>query len=428
MTGKAGSPFARNVLTLMGGTALAQAIPLLASPLLARLYAPEQFGALAILLAVANPMSLLVCGRYEQTVVLPREDEKATALARLGMVLAVAVSLVLGAVLWAFHPVWSAWLGGEAARVPLLLSPALFLLMGLFQPMNNWLIRKEAFRAMGLNKLVQTSTITAVSLLLGVLAARHGLLLGYIAGWAAYVVIGAWQGHYAGLRYGPLLLPELRRAAKEYAHFPLYNAVPAVLNTATLSVPVFLLAKAFDGEVTGQFNLCRQTILVPVTFLASSYMQVYMQRASGTVNDARPVLPGLLSGLRLLGLAAAGLVAVLVVAGPWLFGLVFGEAWTTAGAYARILALPIALQLLVVPFTPLLPALGRIRAQSLWQVAYFAGVALIGLFRFAHATDYLVALAIVESACFVALGLLVVRSAERHDAQLAAPHEGPGLA
>lgn len=424
MTGQAGSPFARNVLTLMGGTAVAQAIPLLASPLLARLYAPEQFGALAILLAVANPMSLLVCGRYEQTVVLPREEGTAAALARLGLVLAVLVSLVLGTVIWAFRSVWGAWLGGEAARVPLLLSPLLFLLMGFFQPMNNWLIRKQAFRAMGLNKLVQTSTITAASLLLGLLAARHGLLLGYIAGWAAYVAIGAWLGHYAGLRYGPLHLPELRRVARAYAHFPLYNAVPAVLNTATLSVPVFLLAKAFDGEVTGQFNLCRQTILVPVTFLASSYMQVYMQRASGTVNEAGPVLPGLLGGLKLLGLAAAGLVAVLVAAGPWLFGLVFGEAWSTAGAYARILAVPIALQLLVVPFTPLLPALGRIRAQSLWQVAYFAGVALIGLYPFAHATDYLTALAVVESACFIALGLLVLRSAKRHDAHLAAPTDG----
>lgn len=426
MTGKAGSPFARNVLTLMGGTAIAQAIPLLASPVLARLYTPEQFGALAILLAVANPLSLLVCGRYEQTVVLPREDEKANALARLGLLLAVAISLLLAAVIWSLRDVFAGWLGGATALVPLMLSPALFLLMGFFQPLNNWLIRRQAFRAMGLNKLVQTTGITLVSLALGLTAYQHGLLVGYIAGWSAFVAIGVLQVRWKGFRFRPWDLAAMRAAANEYRSFPLYNALPAALNTATLSVPVFLLAQSFDKEVTGQFNLCRQTILVPVTFLASSYMQVYMQRASRTVNEGRPVLAPLLKGLRVMGLVAAGLVLVLVAAGPLLFGLVFGTPWTTAGEYARVLALPIAMQLLVMPFTPLLPALGRIRAQSLWQSAYFAGVAAVGLFPFAQATSYLIALAIVETVCFLTLGFLVLRSADRHDAQLAARYGNLG--
>jgi O-antigen/teichoic acid export membrane protein len=419
MTSGAGASFTRNMLTLLSGTAIAQLIPLLATPVLTRIYTPEQFGALAILLAVANPLSLLVCGRYDLTVVLPRDDERANVLARLALLLAMVVSLLLGGLLWSFREPLSGLMGGEVALTPVLLAPLLFLLMGFFQPLNNWLIRKQAFRAMSVNKMVQTTVITLVSLGLGWWAFEHGLMVGYVAGWALYVAFGAMQVRWKGFRFRPLQFAAMREAAMAYRSFPLYNALPAVMNTATLSIPVFLLTRVFDEQVTGQFNLCRQTIFLPVTFFATSFMQVYMQRASSTVAAGEAVLPSLRRSVQLLGGLALALVLVLLTAGPFLFGLVFGAQWTEAGTYARILALPIALQFVVVPLTPLLPALGHIRAYSIWQVLYFASVLLLGFVAFALPSDYLLALAAVESLCFLVLGLFILRSASRHDAQLA---------
>jgi O-antigen/teichoic acid export membrane protein len=419
MTSGAGASFTRNMLTLLSGTAIAQLIPLLATPVLTRIYTPEQFGALAILLAVANPLSLLVCGRYDLTVVLPRDDERANVLARLALLLAMVVSLLLGGLLWSFREPLSGLMGGEVALTPVLLAPLLFLLMGFFQPLNNWLIRKQAFRAMSVNKMVQTTGITLVSLGLGWWAFEHGLMVGYVAGWALYVAFGAMQVRWKGFRFRPLQFAAMREAAMAYRSFPLYNALPAVMNTATLSIPVFLLTRVFDEQVTGQFNLCRQTIFLPVTFFATSFMQVYMQRASSTVAEGGAVLPSLRRSVQLLGGLALALVLVLLTAGPFLFGLVFGAQWTEAGTYARILALPIALQFVVVPLTPLLPALGHIRAYSIWQVLYFASVLLLGFVAFALPSDYLLALAAVESLCFLVLGLFILRSASRHDAQLA---------
>jgi len=407
------------MLTLLSGTAIAQLIPLLSTPVLTRMYSPEQFGALAILLAVANPLSLLVCGRYDLTVVLPREDERANLLARLALLLAVGVSLLLGVVLWTVREPLSEIMGGEVAMVPLLAAPLLFLLMGFFQPLNNWLIRKQAFRAMSVNKLVQTTGITLVSLALGWWAFQHGLLVGYLAGWMLYVLFGAMQVRWKGFRFRPLDVAAMREAAKAYRSFPLYNALPAVLNTATLSIPVFLLTRVFDEQVTGQFNLCRQTVFLPLTFFATSFMQVYMQRASSSVAAGERVLPQLQRSIRLLGGLALALVLVLMIGGPWIFALVFGAQWAEAGSYARILAVPIAMQFVVVPLTPLLPALGRIRAYSIWQVCYFASVLALGLLPFVLPTSYLTALAVVESFCFVALGGFILRAAKQHDAQLA---------
>lgn len=410
--------FRRNVLTLLGGTALAQVIPLLAAPLLARIYTPEQFGALALLLAIANPISLVVCGRYELTVVIPREDERANLLARLGLLVAVCVTFVLGLLIVLFREPIAALLGGSSALLPVLVSPLLFGAMGFFQPLNNWLIRKQAFRAMGVNKMVQTSLITLVSLGLGWSSVHDGLSLGYVAGWAAYVVLGIVQVRREGFRFRPLDIDAMREASREHRDFPLYNTLPALLHTATLSIPVFFLLRAFGEEATGQLNLCRQTVLLPVTFFATTWMQVYTQRASRTVVEKNPVMPGLRRSLVALGAMALVLAVVLLAAAPRLFALVFGETWTEAGEYAQLLALSIALQFIVTPLTVLLPPLGHIKGLSIWQVLYFCMVLVYSLIPMEGPHAYLRGLAVVESVALVGLFLFILRAAKRHDRDL----------
>jgi len=410
--------FRRNVLTLLGGTAIAQAIPLLAAPLLARIYTPEQFGALALLLAIANPISLVVCGRYELTVVLPREDPKANLLARLGLVLAVVVTLLLAALMAFFHDPLTRLLGGSNAALPLLLAPILFGLMGFFQPLNNWLIRKQAFRAMGVNKIAQTTGITLVTLFLGWLSVEAGLLWGYIAGWVAYVLVAMVQVRKTGFRYRPLELGAMRGASAEHRDFPLYNTLPALLHTATLSIPIFLIVRQFGDDTAGQLNLCRQTVLLPVTFFATTWMQVYMQRASRMVIEREPVLPGLFRSLLTLTTVAVLLVLTLVLGGPWLFALVFGAEWTMAGEFARILAVPIALQFVVTPLTVLLPPLGHIKGLSIWQVLYFAVVLVYSSIPVSDVWGYLQGLAVAESLALAGLLIHILRMAQRHDRDL----------
>ena len=48
------SEFSRNVLTLMTGTTIAQAIPIAISPILTRIYTPEDFGVFALFIGVVG--------------------------------------------------------------------------------------------------------------------------------------------------------------------------------------------------------------------------------------------------------------------------------------------------------------------------------------------------------------------------------------
>lgn len=117
------SAYARNVLTLMTGTTLAQAIPIAISPLLTRLYSPEEFGRFALYMAVAMIASVMVTGRYELAILLPRQDKDALHIAALAMALSIAISaLLLLVVLFFAHPI--AALLGDVALAPWLYAAA----------------------------------------------------------------------------------------------------------------------------------------------------------------------------------------------------------------------------------------------------------------------------------------------------------------
>ena len=71
------SEFTRNVLTLMTGTTIAQAIPIAISPILTRLYTPKDFGVLALFVAITSIFGSIANGRYELAIMLPKKDEDA---------------------------------------------------------------------------------------------------------------------------------------------------------------------------------------------------------------------------------------------------------------------------------------------------------------------------------------------------------------
>src|SRR5512133_567535 len=72
--------FAFDVLTLTGGTTFAQILTILSVPVLTRLYQPENFGVWALYSSIASIISVIICLRYDYSIMLPESDEDAVNL------------------------------------------------------------------------------------------------------------------------------------------------------------------------------------------------------------------------------------------------------------------------------------------------------------------------------------------------------------
>jgi O-antigen/teichoic acid export membrane protein len=70
------SEFAKQVATLLSGSALAQLLPFIAEPFITRLYSAEELGIITLFTSVAVMFSIVATGRYEFAIMLPKADKE----------------------------------------------------------------------------------------------------------------------------------------------------------------------------------------------------------------------------------------------------------------------------------------------------------------------------------------------------------------
>ena len=92
--------FARGVALLAGGNALGQLMMLAASPILTRLYSPEDFGLLALYMSIVGTLQVILSMRYEQAINLSDNVREAMAVVKLCLIIVLLFAVVsLGCVL-----------------------------------------------------------------------------------------------------------------------------------------------------------------------------------------------------------------------------------------------------------------------------------------------------------------------------------------
>ena len=69
--------FAKGVAVLAGGAALGQAITVLVSPILTRLYSPEDFGVFGVYASILGIVTVIASLRYEYALPFPEDGETA---------------------------------------------------------------------------------------------------------------------------------------------------------------------------------------------------------------------------------------------------------------------------------------------------------------------------------------------------------------
>jgi O-antigen/teichoic acid export membrane protein len=336
-------PSVKQGLTLLGGTTLAQAIPALASPLIARLFTPADIGAFAFVVAVFGVLTPIACLRYDVAIVLPEDDEDATHLTALCFLISTGAALLS---LVALLLVWrlGTWTEIRTAA-PLLLAmlPLGILLLSFQLVAQSWSLRVHSYQIQSRAVIAQALlTICAqLSLILVVGASAYALVMGTLVGYVALVLV------YSPVLRNPVVpylhryfsRAGIRRAARAYARFPIYTGPYAVLCQMSVRIVVIALAMFTSARIVGQYAVAQRVIFLPVATLMAAASQIFYSRAARRLDDPR--MPHMVRTVLLLGPLVVGpfFVLVMLFAEP-VFGVVFGHPWRQAGHFAAILAVP----------------------------------------------------------------------------------------
>ncbi len=370
--------FLRNVVILGSGTALAQIIPVLASPVLTRLYTPEDFGIFAVFMAFIGIFTPIICGKYEVALVLPKNSVHAEHLLGIALYFAAGISVVLFIIfLLAGDRVLSLLDADRLGNWIFFIPPAL-LLTGFFTAASYLANRNKQYSLMSEARIVRSLTAVCLSVVAGVIGFRfEGLLSSFLAGLAvASFLLLYWNRSMLGKRVFAWSRAK-RWLLCKYRHYPIYNATTGLLNGLTLSLPIFFLSKYFPESTVGYYAIVMRVTSTPLAFISASVSQINLKKVVDLVNAGRPVIPYVfkLAGVLLLIILFPALIIILW--GPDLFAFVLGEKWLIAGEYARILMPAIAVQFIASTLSSTLGATNNNRIGALWKVISFLITALV---------------------------------------------------
>ncbi len=284
--------FAWNVSIMLVGTVAGQAVSLLLSPVLTRLYSPTQFGYLSVYGAVLAIFGVVASLGLELAIpICMAEAECANLLALNGLVLTGTTTLVaLCAWLIPAHTLNAAWVGSLADYRWLL--PIGFACLGGYYIMVAVATRNGAFKDIARTRISQGVSGPVSQILLALLGAgTPGLVLGYVIGQSSGTLLLLTRFmHQQRAWLAQINWRGVVAVTRRYITFPLLASWARVFDMAGSGTVLFVLISAcYSPEIAGFMFLSDRVIARPLYMVSTSLLQVFIGEAGRAVTQD-PVL------------------------------------------------------------------------------------------------------------------------------------------
>jgi len=376
---------------LMGGTFIAQLIPILLQPVLKRLFTVEEFGVFDIYFRSVGLLAIIFSLKYEKAIVLAKSKSDTVSI-YLGVIFLGIISFLVTELAL----ILLATFGIEIKAIPesyswivyLIPLSALFFLINMSSQLM--FIRQKRFMASSSLKIFRRGSEGMIQAGSGFAGKFWGLPLGDTVGSFTAGLIGFLRLRKDLLRDLPTnLLATIKRNAKKYSEFPKYAFLSNLLNTFVLSALTFQIFAKFSIQEVGYAELTQRMLAVPSALIGVSLGQLILQRFSTAYNNNAPVRK-LFTGFLIFGvLIAIPFFITIYLWGPEIFGWVFGKEWAISGAYAKYLISSWSLLIIISPLGQILIGLHRIRINSLWEIGKFLIIVSLFLIKFDSINSYL---------------------------------------
>lgn len=364
------SKFAKNITLLAGGTALGQIITVLISPILTRLYSPQDFGVFGVYASILGIVTVVASLRYEYALPLPEDDETATHLLVLCFLLLLAMTGLMTLLVQKFGKQIAIWANVPELKNYVWLVPLGMLGAGTYQILSYWAVRKCDFVRLARTRLSRGIGRAAIQVGVGLI--HHGplgLLIGQLAGETAGCTslgLAVWTKDRP--LFKTLSLQGILKAGMRYKRFPLFSNWADLLDALGLQVPQILFAAFYGAKAAGWFSLAQRVIAAPLNIVVDSVAQVYFgEIARLSRNDLKAIRGFFFNLTYRLALIGGGPIIAVCALAPKIFTLVFGQEWEISGHYVRIMGLMFGVRFVVVPLLHTLNVLERQDLYLTWE-------------------------------------------------------------
>jgi len=372
------SEFTKSVLTLMTSTTIAQFIPVIISPILTRLYKPEDFGLYALYMAIVSIISVLATLRYELAIILPRKDENAINVMALAIIISIFLCLTSFVIISIFNKKIANLLGKPEISIWLYIIPITVLFVGTYQSFNYWLNRKKKYKDMAAGQIIKsiTNAIFNLSAGLGRLGCS-GLILGQVLGQSiatAFLGRKTIKNNIKNLHI--INKSKIFAMAKKYVKFPKFDFPSSFIYTIYANLSIIFFNKFFEASVAGFYILTNRIIKTPVNLYVTAFSNVFYQKLS-TIREYHLIAKEINYFTYRIFKCTSIPYFFIVYSSKIYIDYIFGKSWHTLYQYIIIFSIPTFCGLLSSPYGHVLKVINR-QEVSFW--IHFLRLLILGTF------------------------------------------------
>ncbi|WP_228720540.1 lipopolysaccharide biosynthesis protein [Arcobacter acticola] len=340
-------------MTLMTGTTIAQAIPIAISPILTRIYTPEDFGVFALYIAIASIVSVIATGRYEMAIMLPKKDSDAINIVALSMLISFFISFITLVIVFIFNSQITNLLNNHDISNWLYFIPVTILLTGIYQSFNYWSNRKKQYKRLATSRVVQSGSTASANLGMGFGGlGSSGLIIGQVLGQSiSTTILGKLIWNEDKNKLKEIKNLKIFAMARRYIKFPKYDIPSNLFSVLSLQISNILFNILFTSTIAGFYFFINKILNVPIILLSRTLGDVFKQKAAEDYIKFKSFKNIYLITLKKLILISFLPAFILFIYAVEIVTFIFGSNWKVSGEIAQILIPMFFLKFSISPLT-----------------------------------------------------------------------------
>jgi len=329
-----GSKFRQNFLKVAQANAVAKAMPIIAMPLLTRLFSPEHYATAAFYSTLLALLASFSTWRFDWS--LPNTDKTHEAVGLLLVGFSILLFFCGGLILLliAGDGNFLLWSDYASFNVLSFFLPAALLGVGLKALLSGWFLRANELGAVSRSTIMESGVSVGVSVIAGFLGVGAlGLVLARtLSVWAgAVMLVCNTRGLISGARsvkFGGLL--SLVRANRRETT---WSTMVSFVNVSSFLMPLLLYTQFFETREVGWYALMMSTASAPIFIFASALGKSFWGQAAQLKREMKiEQLKSLYLRVTKKLCFASIPVIVVCMSGPLYVGFLFGAEWDEAGS------------------------------------------------------------------------------------------------
>jgi len=336
------SEFTKNIFTLIIGTIVAQAFPIIITPIISRLFTTVQFATWGLYVSIVSVLLSTSAGCYDMAIMQPKKDKEAINLFSLSFILSILINFIIFILILIFHSSIASLLNDKHIEFWLIFIPFNVIVLTLLTIITNWYNRKKIYKIISVNKITKNWSASIFQIGLGSFKFQKiGLVLSQLLGdITATITVGyVFLKQYKKLLIKSFSIVSLIALAKKYREFPYFTLPTVLLNNISSYMLILLISIFFSSNITGSYFFAFRLLSAPMAFIGTAVAQTFYQKFTELIRENRSQAKtfifkiwGVLFGIALIPLMT------LFFFGENIFIFIFGQQWALAGKIAAISA------------------------------------------------------------------------------------------